>query len=158
MQTTASSAPRHIAAQLVELGCREHRIATVLEALEEQDVPLTTEMVNAMLGECVRTRDQRLVRHIERLSVSQGVPRTGRTFGLLLRSCVNVVKRMEELLDEMEASGVDGISEVAQIVLGACAQMGDTTLPDRQLRRTATWTAVTSSSPRSWRIRSAETR
>ena len=38
LRTTASSAPRHITAQLVELGCREHRIATVLEALEEQQV------------------------------------------------------------------------------------------------------------------------
>jgi len=103
----------------------------VLEALEEQHVMLTTEMVNAMLGECIRTRDQRLVRHMERLSASQGVPKTGRTFALLLRSSGNDLSRMEELLKEMEASGIDGISEVAPIVLSACTALGDSTLADR---------------------------
>merc|ERR1719336_2763045 len=62
LRATASSAPRHIAMQLVELGCREHRVGQVLEALE------------------------------------------------------------------MEASGVDGISEVAPIVLSACASLNDPTL------------------------------
>jgi hypothetical protein len=53
-----SAAPTQIVAQVAELACKEHQPHLLLPAL--QDVPVTTEVLNAMLLEGVRRRDSEL--------------------------------------------------------------------------------------------------
>lgn len=128
---TASVAPRHIAQQLVELACHERRPEAVLAELEARRMPLTTETMNALLTECLRSRDQALARQVERLGIEQGVERSSRTYGLLVRSAMGDCQRILALLGEIEACGTDCVSEVSQAVLAACAASKDVALADR---------------------------
>uniref|UniRef100_A0A7S4Q7H1 Pentatricopeptide repeat-containing protein-mitochondrial domain-containing protein n=1 Tax=Alexandrium monilatum TaxID=311494 RepID=A0A7S4Q7H1_9DINO len=128
---TASTAPRHLAAQLVDLACREHRVQVVLTAFEKQFAPLTAETLNAMLAECLRARDQEMVRRLERLCANQAVEKNGRTYSLLVRAAGNDGERIAELLDELTAAKSECTSEVVQAVLAACQLTESADLADR---------------------------
>mmetsp|Transcript_53895 Transcript_53895/g.157224 ORF Transcript_53895/g.157224 Transcript_53895/m.157224 type:complete len:1072 (-) Transcript_53895:98-3313(-) len=128
---TASAAPRHIAGQLVDLACREHRVEAVLEELEAQSMPLSTEMLNSMLADVWRVKDQDAMARVERLFQAQGVEKNGRTYSLLVRAAGDDVERIAGLLDEIAAGKADCASEVAQAVLSACSSTGSTDLADR---------------------------
>mmetsp|Transcript_13933 Transcript_13933/g.32684 ORF Transcript_13933/g.32684 Transcript_13933/m.32684 type:complete len:1078 (-) Transcript_13933:138-3371(-) len=142
---TASAAPKHIAAQLVELACREHRLEVVLTLLEAQSMTLTAELLNVMLTESSRTKDQDFVNRLEELASKHGVEKNGRTYGLLVRCAGNDEKRVTALLEELAATGVDCTSDVAQAVLAVCAITGNTVLADRL--RALAWTDHTGQAP-----------
>merc|ERR1719261_2164188 len=63
--TSPSAAPQQIVAQVAELACKEHQLALLVPELK--DVPVTTEVLNAMLLEGVRRRDSELTNAVEQL-------------------------------------------------------------------------------------------
>lgn len=128
---TASSAPGHLAAQLVELACRDRRAEVVLGEIEAGELPLNTDMVNALLAESARGRDAALAERVERLVENRGTAKNGRTFGLLVRGAGGDAARIAALLDEMAAAGAECVPDVAQAVLAVCVAGGDTELADR---------------------------
>lgn len=128
---TASSAPRHLATQLVELACRERRVEAVLDELEVLEVPLTTEMVNAMLVEAFRAKDEEAAKRVQHLCEERKVEKSGRTYNLLVRAAGADLDRIASLLDEMEEKRADGVAEVTPTVLAACSQGGSHALADK---------------------------
>jgi len=129
----ASSAPRHVAAQLVELACREHRADVVMSLLEADMMPFSVEMMNTLLTECVRTKDLALAERAEKLRVKHDVARSSRTWSLLMRAGGGSSDRVTELLDELRDAGEALTPEIAQAVLATCGQTGDSALADRLL-------------------------
>jgi len=139
MPQTASEAPTYLATQLVDLACRMHRPDAVLPDLESGKVPLTTEMVNALLAECSRTHNSELVSRVEGLAARLSVGRDGRTYQVLVRNAGTDQKKIADLLDDMAANKIPCTQELGSKVFALCAQSGDTALADRlyaQLERT----------------------
>ena len=58
-----SAAPKHIALQLIERACSEHYIEAVLDDVESRQMPFTADMLNMMLGECIRIKTGRSQTH-----------------------------------------------------------------------------------------------
>merc|ERR1719316_716880 len=69
LTSTPSMAPRHIVSQLVELACKEHQLSEFLTEL--RGVPISEEVVNVMLLECVRQKDLGLTLKVEGLAREQ---------------------------------------------------------------------------------------
>jgi pentatricopeptide repeat protein len=128
---TASLAPTHIMAQLVELACREHRVELVVDELESGRVPLTTEVLNAVLGETAKSKNAVLTRRIEELAAKQGTEKNGRTYQLLTKSGGQDRTKMQQVLSEMATNGSACSQEMAQSVLNYCTQHADTQLADQ---------------------------
>lgn len=68
---TTSLAPKHVVIQIVELACREHQLGDFMPELT--DVPITEEVMNLMLNECVRQKDLCLAQEVEQLGRKQGL-------------------------------------------------------------------------------------
>lgn len=130
-QPTASSAPKHIAQQLVELARRMHRTEAVLAELETERMPLTADALNSLLAEAISANDHSFTTRIERLSKMAGAECNGRTFQLLVKLAGNNTTRIAHLLDEMATNKVDATHDTCASVLQACAASGSTELADK---------------------------
>lgn len=128
---TPSLAPRHLAVQLAELACREHRLDVVLEQLESGRMALSADMVNAMLTEAIRTKDHRQSERLEALITKSDVEKNGRTFSLLMKIAHGDRARISKLLDEMAAAGAECTQDVATSVLTVASASKDVVLADK---------------------------
>jgi pentatricopeptide repeat protein len=128
---SASQAPRHLAVQLAELACREHRLDVVLEQLESGRMPLTADMLNAMLTEALRTKDRQQADRLESLITKGTIEKNGRTFHLLMKMANGDRSRVSRLLDEMAAAGADCTQDVATAVLTVASASKDVVLADK---------------------------
>jgi pentatricopeptide repeat protein len=135
---TASQAPRHLAAQLAELACREHRLEVVLEQLESGRMVLTPDMLNAMLSEAMRTKDLAQAERLESLIVKSDVEKNGRTFHLLMRMANGDRARVSKLLDEMAAAGAECSQDIATAVLTVASASKDVVLADKLYNQIST--------------------
>merc|ERR1719491_474181 len=105
---SAPQLPRHVVMQLVDLSCRERRVEAVLEELETGRMPLTTEMMNAILNECLRAKDNTLAERVQRISAKDNnFEKNSRTYQLLIRLAGNNREAVLQLLDEMTKSSAD---------------------------------------------------
>lgn len=130
-RSTASSAPGHIASQLVELACREQRVEAVLEELDAGRMQLTTDMLNVLLGGAVQTKDAGMVARLDVLSARSGAAKNGRTFELLVRHAGDDRARIAGLLRELAAQSVECSQELVQTVLSVSLQARDVQLADQ---------------------------
>jgi len=128
---TASQAPRHLATQLAELACRDHRLDLVLDHLDSGRMALTSDMLTTMLAECLRSKDQRQSERLETIVTKSDVEKTGRTFHLLMRMANGDRVRTSKLLDEMVTAGVECTQEVCSTVLTVASSWKDVALADK---------------------------
>mmetsp|Transcript_96431 Transcript_96431/g.176585 ORF Transcript_96431/g.176585 Transcript_96431/m.176585 type:complete len:1064 (+) Transcript_96431:146-3337(+) len=119
----ASQAPRHVVMQLVELACRERRVKAVIEEAEAGRMPLTAEMLNAMLAECVRTKDQALAARLQNLSAKHPeLEKSSKTYQLLIRLAGSDRSAVMQLLEEISQGSVEYSHEIGTAVLTAASQ------------------------------------
>mmetsp|Transcript_98734 Transcript_98734/g.156100 ORF Transcript_98734/g.156100 Transcript_98734/m.156100 type:complete len:1093 (+) Transcript_98734:130-3408(+) len=126
-----SQAPRHLSVQLAELACREHRLELVLDELESGRMFLSPDMLNAMLNECLRSKDRKQIDRLDRLVENSQVEKSGRTFHLLMKMASGDRNRITKLLDEMIASRTECTQEVATAVLSTASTLKDVALADK---------------------------
>jgi pentatricopeptide repeat protein len=126
-----SQAPRHLSVQLAELACREHRLELVLEELESGRMCLSPDMLNAMLNECLRSKDRKQIDRLDRLVANSQVEKSARTFHLLVKMASGDRIRISKLLDEMIQSRTECTQEVATAVLSTASTLKDVTLADK---------------------------
>ncbi|CAJ1411307.1 unnamed protein product [Effrenium voratum] len=119
--------PKHVGTQLVEIACRERRMEEVLPKLETGRIPMTTDSLNLMLNESLRSAQPELAKKALELAGQQKVEKNSRTYSLLVRS-ENDSAEIRRLLKEVGASGVDAV--VSHAVLEACAKMRDVKLAE----------------------------
>mmetsp|Transcript_57591 Transcript_57591/g.159324 ORF Transcript_57591/g.159324 Transcript_57591/m.159324 type:complete len:1151 (+) Transcript_57591:120-3572(+) len=127
--TSPSTAPRHIASQIVELACKEHQLAAALPLLD--GMPLCDEAVLSMLNECSRKRDVGLARQVERLARARGAPLSDPMYTQLVKAFAGEARLVQELFDEVAAQGRAPSADFAQALLHFCSQTGDLRLADR---------------------------
>lgn len=126
---TPSNAPRHIVSQLVELACRDHRLAEVLPRLE--GVPVTEDAVSFMLSECIKRKDPTLTGKVEKLVRDQGYQLSDATYTLLIKSATNDPSRVQALLDEVVSKESVLSSDFAMALLTFCSQTRSLDLADQ---------------------------
>lgn len=124
-----STAPQHIVSQLVELVCREHRLAEFLPELG--GVPISDDTVSIMLTECVRQRDVALTKSVEALARNRGVPLSDMTYTLLIKGFSTDGTKVHSLLDEIAQRKQECSADLALAVIGYCSQTKDVALADR---------------------------
>jgi len=120
LTSTPSMAPRHIVSQLVELACKEHQLSEFLAEL--RGVPITEEVVNVMLLECVRQKDLSLTLLVEQLAREQEIPFTDATYSLLIKGMASDSIRVQGIFDEVTNKGIEVTPDFAASVLQFCAQ------------------------------------
>lgn len=125
---TASTAPRHIVSQLVELACREQQLGSFLPLLE--GVPVSDDAVAAMLSECVRRKDPSLTSKVEKLVRGQGHQLSDATYTLLVKSASGDIARVQKVFDEVVAKGTPLTGDFALALLAFCTQTRSSKLAD----------------------------
>jgi len=123
--------PSHLSAQLVELGCREHDASSVLTVLEQSDVQLTTDALNALLAESVRPDGPEISARVAALASRCSASLNGRSFQMLIKAAGQDREQIAKLLDELGQSRVEWGSDVATAVLAACGPEDDDMLADK---------------------------
>ncbi|CAK9012132.1 unnamed protein product [Durusdinium trenchii] len=121
--------PKHVATQLVEIACRDRRLDEVLPKLESLQIPMTTDSLNLMLNESIRSGQPEVAKKALELAQQQQVEKNSRTYSLLVRSEKDA-KEVRRLLEEVSAAGqVDAM--MSQAVLEVCTKTGDVQLAER---------------------------
>jgi len=126
---TPSMAPSHVVSQLVELACKEHKLSEFLSEL--QGLPISEDVVNTMLSECIRQKDFLLASSVEQLARESGCKFTDATYSLLIKGLATDPVRVQALFDEMVEKSVEVTSELASSVLGFCAQTSNVQLAEK---------------------------
>jgi pentatricopeptide repeat protein len=129
LTSTPSMAPRHIVAQLVELACKEHQLSEFL--VELRGVPITEEVVNVMLLECVRQKDLGLTLEVEKLAREQDIPFTDATYSLLIKGMASDSVRVQTIFDEVVEKKVEVTPDFAASLLAFCAQTSNISLAEK---------------------------
>eukprot|EP00435_Cladocopium_sp_Y103_P062442 s951_g24.t1 len=118
--------PKHVGTQLVEIACRDRRLHDILPRLASGQIPMTTDSLNLMLNEALRSGQPEVAKKALELAEQQSVEKNSRTYSLLVRSEVDT-SEVRKLLNEVSATGqVDPI--VSQAVLEVCTKTGDESL------------------------------
>jgi len=125
------TAPQHLSAQLVELGCRERNAGAVLTELEASDAQLTTDALNSLLAEAARSDGPDLSLRVTALAGRCTASLNGRSYQLLIKAAGQDKERIAKLLDELSVSKVEWGSDVAAAVLAACGSDHDMMLADK---------------------------
>eukprot|EP00913_Durusdinium_trenchii_P031556 g29548.t1 len=115
--------PKHVATQLVEIACRDRRLDEVLPKLESLQIPMTTDSLNLMLNESIRSGQPEVAKKALELAQQQQVEKNSRTYSLLVRSEKDA-KEVRRLLEEVDAM-------MSQAVLEVCTKTGDVQLAER---------------------------
>jgi len=131
-KSTPSTAPQHIVSQLIELVCREHRLAEFLPELE--GVPITDDTVNTMLSECVRQRDCTLTEMVEKIARERSTL-SDLTYTLLIKGFGGDGSKVRSLLDEISSRNQECSADLALAILAFCGQARDISLVDRLYQR-----------------------
>lgn len=129
--STASQAPQHIAAQIVELACREQRLDFVLAEVHAAGIPLTAEMANSMLSESVRLNDCSIAERVKSLVANQKLQLNSRSYQHLIRGAGDDQQAMSGLISEMAEKGVECLQEVVTYVLSVCMRSGTDALANQ---------------------------
>jgi len=127
--STVSAAPAHVVSTMVELACKDHRLAELLAEL--QGMIISEEVLNSMLLECVRQKDVSLTQKVEKFAREQGVRFSDATYSLLIRGQASEPMRVQALFDEVVEKGLDVTPEFVGSVLACCAQTSNLQLADR---------------------------
>jgi len=128
LTSTPSMAPRHIVSQLVELACKEHQLGQFL--VELRGVPISEEVINVMLMECVRQKDVNLTVQVESLAREQEVPFTDGMYSLLIKGLASDSTRVEKVFEEVTKKGGEVTPDFAASVLSFCAQTSNITMAE----------------------------
>jgi len=129
LSNTASMAPSHIIAQLVELACKEHKLAEFLSNL--CGLPISEEVINTMLLECIRQRDSVLTASVEKLAREQDVRFTDATYGLLIKAMAAEPIKVQALVDEVIEKGVEVSAAFVTSVLAFCTQTSNVQMAEK---------------------------
>eukprot|EP00927_Polykrikos_kofoidii_P041289 TRINITY_DN35208_c1_g2_i1.p1 TRINITY_DN35208_c1_g2~~TRINITY_DN35208_c1_g2_i1.p1 ORF type:complete len:1133 (+),score=224.31 TRINITY_DN35208_c1_g2_i1:194-3592(+) len=130
---TPSAAPNHLAAQLVELACKEHQLRELLPEMVE--APLSTEAINTMLQECVWQRDPSLTHMVERLARARDIPFSERAYSLLLKGFADDASHGRRILEEvLDIHSEITSNDLAAAAIGTCGQRFDPALVARVRR------------------------
>jgi len=127
--TSESTSQRHLLSQLVELACKEHRLASFLPELE--GMPLTEGIVHMLLTECARQTDTSLTQRVEEFAHKHGVTFSDQSYGLLVRGYSGDPSRVNALLNELLARGVGVTPDFALAVISVCSQTADVAMADK---------------------------
>mmetsp|Transcript_146127 Transcript_146127/g.269691 ORF Transcript_146127/g.269691 Transcript_146127/m.269691 type:complete len:1103 (+) Transcript_146127:138-3446(+) len=129
--SSPSAAPRYIVQQLTELACKEHVLDKFLPELD--GVPLSEECVNAMLADCMRQRDAKLLLRVEKLARDQDAKLSTASYSLLVKGFAGDPRRVRAIVDEVIANsdGAECTADFALSVLGLCARTSDVGLANR---------------------------
>mmetsp|Transcript_11792 Transcript_11792/g.31144 ORF Transcript_11792/g.31144 Transcript_11792/m.31144 type:complete len:1117 (+) Transcript_11792:119-3469(+) len=127
--STASTAPRHIVSQLIDLACRDHQLGEFLPLLE--GVPVPDDAIAGMLTECIRRKDLALAQRVEQLARSQGDTLSDATYSLLIRSMSSDPARVQAIFDEVVTKGMAPSADFALALLSFCSQNGAIALAER---------------------------
>jgi len=122
-------APRHIVSQLVELACREHQLAEFLPEL--QGVPITEEVVVAMLSECTRQKDVTLTEKVQALAREQNIAFSDSMYALLVKSSAHNPARVQELFNEVIAKKTEITADFALAMIAFCSQTNNIPMADK---------------------------
>jgi len=125
------TAPQHLSAQLVELGCRERNAGAVLTELERGDAQLTTDALNALLAEAARSDCPKFSERVTGLACGCSAALNARSYQLLIKAAGQDSDRIAKLLDRLHESKVEWGSDVAAAVLAACGPDHDMMLADK---------------------------
>eukprot|EP00930_Biecheleria_cincta_P023530 TRINITY_DN1698_c0_g2_i1.p1 TRINITY_DN1698_c0_g2~~TRINITY_DN1698_c0_g2_i1.p1 ORF type:complete len:1068 (-),score=212.05 TRINITY_DN1698_c0_g2_i1:56-3067(-) len=106
---------------LVELACQKKRLADLLPEIEASHISMTTNLLDALLSEAVRAKDDCQVAVIFQMASRHAVEKSGRTVGLLIKAAGKDAARISQLLDEAEAANVVIDSFIVEAVLSASA-------------------------------------
>jgi len=118
--------PEAVASKLLGLACRERRLCDVLPKLEAACLPMSTEMLNTALTECLRVKEDGLTSAVLKAATSQGVAKNGRTYSLMVKLAGGDQARISQILDDASSSksGMFLIDNLfVQAVLEACTEM-----------------------------------
>jgi|EP00927_Polykrikos_kofoidii_P041288 pentatricopeptide repeat protein len=128
-----STASHHLAAQFVELACKEHQLRELIPELVE--APLPIEAVNTMLQECVRKRDPSLTHMVEQLARAHDVPFSERAYSLLLKGFVDDGAHGQRILKEaLDTFAEITSTDLAAAAIGTCGQRFEPALVARVRR------------------------
>eukprot|EP00929_Paragymnodinium_shiwhaense_P013910 TRINITY_DN121759_c0_g1_i1.p1 TRINITY_DN121759_c0_g1~~TRINITY_DN121759_c0_g1_i1.p1 ORF type:complete len:1113 (+),score=272.65 TRINITY_DN121759_c0_g1_i1:197-3535(+) len=130
-QPTASTAPLHLAAQLVDLACREKKICLLIDEMEKGGLVLTTESQNALLYEASKPGNKQLLLRLARLGVGGRAERDVRTPPLVSKATRSDAEAMKELLQDVQGGAKTCSKEIVDIILAQCSQAKDVDAADK---------------------------
>jgi pentatricopeptide repeat protein len=127
--STPSMAPSNVVSQLVELACKEHKLSEFLAELH--GLPLSQDVVNTMLLECVRQKDFTLTTSVEKVAREQGEQLSDATYGLLIKALATDPTRVQALFDEVVERNVEVTPDFAGSILGFCSQTSNISMAEQ---------------------------
>jgi pentatricopeptide repeat protein len=131
---TAMMAPRHIVSQLVDLACKEHQLSEFLPELS--GVPITEDIINVMLTECVRQKDSTLAMQVEKLAKVQDIPLSAATYGLLVKTFSGDPAKVQQVFDDVLSRNVEHSAEFILAIISFCSQTGNVVMVDKLYKNT----------------------
>jgi pentatricopeptide repeat protein len=124
--STPSLAPSHIVSQLVELACKNCRLSEFLSELH--GMPMSSDVINTMLSECVRQKDMELTRDVEEFARGEGIRFNETGYSLLIQGLATDPVKVQAIFDEVVEQGVQVTADLAGSMLQFCAQTSNVEL------------------------------
>lgn len=133
--STEPTVTQDVVARLVELGCKKHRLATLLSSLEHMPVP--TGSINAMLCEAIQLKDPVIALVVERIARAQPGPLEDSTYSLLIKSLTSKPSNVRSIIEEVfTRDGPECSPELVLAVLAFCKDTSDSIMADVLFERT----------------------
>jgi hypothetical protein len=118
--SSPSMAPSHLAAQLVELACKEHRLGEIVEDL--YGINFSTDVINSMLSECVQQKSLELACSVEKIARELKLQFTDTTYSLLIKTLAADSVKVHAIFDQAMTDDIQLTADFACSVLSFCAQ------------------------------------
>eukprot|EP00438_Fugacium_kawagutii_P021898 Skav219763 [mRNA] locus=scaffold569:316836:320715:- [translate_table: standard] len=96
--------PKHVGTQLVEIACRDRRLQDILPKLTNGQIPMTTDSLNLLLNESIRSGQPDVAKQALELAEQQSVEKNSRTYSLLVRAETDP-SEVRRLLNEVSRNG-----------------------------------------------------
>eukprot|EP00448_Togula_jolla_P035294 CAMPEP_0170640568 /NCGR_PEP_ID=MMETSP0224-20130122/40296_1 /TAXON_ID=285029 /ORGANISM="Togula jolla, Strain CCCM 725" /LENGTH=1023 /DNA_ID=CAMNT_0010971087 /DNA_START=103 /DNA_END=3174 /DNA_ORIENTATION=+ len=127
--SSPSAAPKNIILQMVECACLDRQLENLLPELT--GMPLTEEVIQLMLSECLRCKDQALAQKVEKLARDQKFPLSDAMYALLVRNLANEPRLVEEIYAEVLERGSMMSPELVLAFLSFCSLTGLASFADK---------------------------
>lgn len=117
--------PEPVSQKYVELACRQNKFAHALAEIKLPHIQITTELLNTVLDECMRTKRLDLTTEVLDLMTQEKVRKNSHTYSRLVKLAGRDHTRILQIMDEVASGAILIDSSLMQAVLTASTEIGD---------------------------------
>jgi len=133
-KTTEPLVPQSIMMLLLDLACEVKQLGQLIR--EVRGIPLSAQIIDAILAKCVESSDSDMVSSVEILARAQRETLPDSTYGLLIKAAARKPARVKKIIEEvMNREGSTFAPDLALSMLEFCTGSSDLAMVDRLFQK-----------------------